>query len=101
MRHLLGLIAIGTTACGGHGDARSPDAPAAIECTATQTMCDGACIDVMIDINHCGRCGHVCGCGSTSCSAGICDAHVLAPNQGAPMVLALHADKLYWGTDVD
>lgn len=67
----------------------------------TQTTCGDQCVDLMTDVNNCGACGHVCGCGSTSCTAGICDAHVLAANQGAPVVLALHNDKLYWGNDVD
>lgn len=105
MRHLLGLTAaIGMMACGDHGNARLPDAAVEIDalvCTATQTSCGGSCTDVMNDVNNCGACGHVCGCGSTSCTKGICDAHVLAANQGAPVVLALHGDQLYWGNDVD
>jgi hypothetical protein len=31
----------------------------------------------------------------------VCDSHALATGQGAPVVLALHADRLYWGNDVD
>jgi hypothetical protein len=73
-----------------------PDAP-----TCTKTMCGDACVDLMTSVGNCGSCGHVCGCGSTSCTTGMCDAHVLAAGQGAPVVLALHDDKLYWGNDVD
>jgi hypothetical protein len=53
----------------------------------------------MTDANSCGACGHVCGCGSTSCTAGVCDAYEIASNQVAPVELALHGDQLYWGTD--
>jgi hypothetical protein len=73
-------------ACGSKHSA-APDAPV------------DTCGDLMTDVNNCGACGHVCGCGSTSCTAGICDAHVIAPDQGTPVELALHADKLYWGND--
>lgn len=70
-------------------------------CTQTQTMCGDACVDLMADVENCGSCGHACGCGSTSCTAGVCDAHALASGQGAPVVLALHAGTLYWGNDID
>jgi hypothetical protein len=65
------------------------------------TMCGGACVDLTTSVANCGSCGHVCGCGSTSCTDGVCDAHVLAPSQGAPVAIALHAGTLYWGNDAD
>lgn len=87
------LRSLGFAACAGFlgacGSTHSaaPDAPV------------DTCSDVMTDVNNCGACGHVCGCGSTSCTAGICDAHVIAPAQLTPVELALHGDQLYWGND--
>jgi hypothetical protein len=99
------MAGIWTAACGHHGNqAGAADAPSptdALECTAAQTLCGDTCADLMTDVSNCGACGHACGCGSTSCTAGICDAHVLAPSQGGPLVLALHDDQLYWGNDAD
>jgi sugar lactone lactonase YvrE len=108
---LLGLAitaVVSTTACGSrsHGgelpdaavDPPGPDAPV---CTAPAAICGDSCVDVLTDVLNCGACGHACGCGSTSCTNGVCDSHALATQQGAPMVLALHDDKLYWGNDAD
>jgi hypothetical protein len=99
------MAGIWTAACGHHGNqAGAADAPSptdALVCTAAQTLCGDTCADLMTDVSNCGACGHACGCGSTSCTAGICDAHVLAPSQGGPLVLALHDDQLYWGNDAD
>jgi len=102
---VVGVWGVWLAACGHHGsNADLVDAPQdvdALVCTAAQAMCGDACSDLMTDVNNCGACGHVCGCGSTSCTAGVCDAHVLAPSQGAPVEIALHNDTLYWGNDVD
>ena len=64
-------------------------------------MCGSVCTNLANDPNNCGTCGHVCGCGSTTCTAGMCDAHVLADQQGDPVTLALNNGVLYWGTDID
>ncbi len=80
----------------------SPDAlvdTGGLVCAATQTLCGDTCRALSTDVNNCGACGHVCGCGSTSCTAGACDAHEIASNQVTPVELALHGDQLYWGTD--
>jgi sugar lactone lactonase YvrE len=76
-----------------------------IDATMCTQTCGGGCVDVMTDAHNCGTCGHTCGCGSTSCTAGSCDAHVLAAKQGdngnAPLALGLHNDTLYWANGVD
>ena len=64
-------------------------------------MCGSVCTNLATDPSNCGTCGHVCGCGSTTCTAGMCDAHVLSDQQGDPVTLALNNGVLYWGTDVD
>lgn len=80
----------------------SSDAPPPLDlynpdgCAGT---CDGACVALDSDPNHCGSCGHVCGCGSTSCTNGVCDPVVLAPNLSAPYVVARQGDKVWWGAD--
>jgi hypothetical protein len=106
MQARLGLVMIAAVACssdkppaGAPPDAPPADAPPA--CAAPRVMCGDACVDVTTDVANCGACGHACGCGSTSCTNGACDAHVLADQQGAPVVLALHAGNLYWATDAD
>lgn len=73
---------------GGGGDA----------CTAANT-CGGTCTDLMTDPNNCGMCGHVCGCGSTTCTAGLCDAATLAGDQWAPYQIAVSGSNAYWGDD--
>ena len=82
-----------------HGDA-STDSGAS-SCSPPMLMCGSVCTNLANDPNNCGTCGHVCGCGSTTCTAGMCDAHVLADQQGDPVTLALNNGVLYWGTDID
>jgi hypothetical protein len=104
-RPWLVLSASAAVACGSHSSATTdaplaPDAAVdALTCTASETMCGDTCVDLAIDLNHCGACSHACGCGSTSCSAGLCASHVIASDQGAPVELAIHDGQLYWGTD--
>lgn len=88
-------------ACGSKHSA-APDAAVdtgGLVCAATQTLCGDTCRDLSTDVNSCGACGHVCGCGSTSCTAGVCDAHEIASNQDGPVELALQDGNLYWGND--
>jgi hypothetical protein len=40
-------------------------------CTAGQTCCGGACVDLTNDVNHCGSCTRACGA-NTTCSSGSC-----------------------------
>jgi len=70
-------------------------------CAAPLVLCDGACVDPMTNVDHCGTCGHACGCGSTSCTQGRCDPKVLADKQGGPYTLLAYNDMLYWGADTD
>ncbi len=43
---------------------------AAVKCTAPQTLCSGACVDLSAPAN-CGACGKACATGQ-SCNAGVC-----------------------------
>jgi hypothetical protein len=107
----LGLViaaAVSAAACGsksrsGELPDAAIDAPGldALVCSAPDAMCGDRCTDLMTDALNCGACGHVCGCGSTSCTSGVCDSHAMADKQGAPLALVLHDDKLYWGNDTD
>ena len=76
---------------------------AACSSSATHALPDAVVVDaapdLMTDVHNCGAIGHACGCGSTSCTHGVCDSHTLADNQNGPMVLALHNGILYWGND--
>jgi hypothetical protein len=65
------------------------------------TVCSSVCLELSSDPQNCGACGHVCGCGSTSCTNGVCDPMVLADKQGGPFTLARDGSNLYWGNDAD
>ncbi|MEZ4409604.1 MAG: MXAN_6577-like cysteine-rich protein [Polyangiales bacterium] len=41
-------------------------------CTASETVCDGRCVDTQTDASHCGACGTPCAAGS-ACRAGACE----------------------------
>ena len=67
----------------GPPDAGPADAPsvdvsmdAGPRCATTQTVCDGACVDLAEDRAHCGRCGNAC-MGMNVCVAGACRASCL------------------------
>jgi len=62
--------------------------------------CGGECVLLDSDPNHCGACGHLCGCGATTCTGGHCDATTLTATSGAPFDLARGGDRLFWGEDV-
>ena len=40
-------------------------------CPSGQTLCDGSCVDIQSNSQHCGTCGHVCNA-SEPCSEGTC-----------------------------
>ncbi len=80
-------------------DLSMPDlfTPDLIDCTD----CNGSCTYLDKDPMNCGACGHVCGCGSLSCTNGRCDPAILADKQGGPFSFALDKGLLYWSTDAD
>lgn len=47
------------------------DPPTADECEPDEVPCDGACVDTVTDVNHCGGCGNICDEGLT-CRASEC-----------------------------
>ena len=47
------------------------DADASPSCDEDQELCDGACIDPLVDSDHCGSCGNDCG-EDELCSEGAC-----------------------------
>jgi hypothetical protein len=57
----------------------------AVDCPVGQTACDGACVDVLTDGEHCGTCGNTCGagllCGNGTCAAE-CPADQLECSEG-------------------
>jgi hypothetical protein len=79
-------------------DATEIDAAVA-ECSPPMTMCGDTCTNLANDPLNCGACGHACGCGSTTCSAGLCDAKVLAAEQSDPITVAYYNNNLYWDTN--
>jgi hypothetical protein len=95
---------------GGAGDG-SDDGPGIVvkQCQAGQAVCNGSCVDLSSDSNHCGTCGNVCGNG-TACSNATCVAQMtpeagpggLPPDPGGPAptgssVSALAVSQLYYG----
>src|SRR5258708_4582033 len=83
-----------STGDGGIGDAGADVGPGDAGCAAPHVRCGEQCVDTATDTNNCGICGHTCGCGSTSCTAGMCDPAVLADKQGGPYVLTLSNGQL-------
>ena len=47
----------------------------AAQCTAGQTDCNGACVDLQTDLNNCGACGNACESGlvAVECRSGVCE----------------------------
>ncbi|HEY0190300.1 MAG TPA: hypothetical protein VGC42_04210 [Kofleriaceae bacterium] len=110
-RALAAVLLAAASACGSAGQATgvvdasagrdATDGPDGASCAPPLTMCGDRCTNLANDPASCGACDHACGCGSTTCTAGMCDAHVLAAQQSAPVALAFNADQLYWGNDGD
>lgn len=59
-------------------------------CTAT---CGGACVDLATDPKNCGACGKTC---SAGCTAGLCDADVLATDRAAPHAIVVDDTQAYF-----
>jgi alpha-tubulin suppressor-like RCC1 family protein len=68
----------GDGASSGTGDAGSGSEAAC----ASQTSCDGICVDSLVDPANCGECGHSC-LGMFGCTSGQCDSDVLEVSAGA------------------
>lgn len=56
--------------CGGDDSSGSPDG-GTVQCPKGQVSCNGDCVDLASDPDHCGACGLVCN-SSEVCSAGSC-----------------------------
>jgi hypothetical protein len=52
-----------------------------VTCEAPLTLCNGSCIDVASDVNHCGMCGKPCAQNQT-CSQSQCVANSTMQNGG-------------------
>jgi hypothetical protein len=59
------LVFLLGSACGGTEPGADDD------CGAGQTACDGVCVDLAVDPDHCGECGRACADGQ-SCADGAC-----------------------------
>ncbi len=59
-------------------DASTTDAGEAPQCPAGQTFCEGACVTLETDREHCGECGRRCPMGEV-CSASACGLDCSAP----------------------
>jgi hypothetical protein len=55
---------------GGSGLPHGSVNPGSETCVAPDVRCDGDCVDLQIDPDNCGSCGHVCASGL--CDAGVC-----------------------------
>lgn len=64
---------------GGPGDAAN--------CESGRRLCDGACVDVSADDDHCGECGRSCGSGKV-CANEKCRAECPQPDSGARICAA-------------
>ena len=73
---------------GGQGDAGDGGA------VCNETVCGGQCVNVQIDPDNCGTCGH--GCQGGTCSAGTCQPVTLG-TAGSGNVIAVDSHNVYWG----
>lgn len=67
-----------------------------VQCPGSESYCAGTCVDLAGDGANCGACGHDCGGGA--CSAGQCQALVVASGLGEPRVVALGDGELFVAT---
>jgi hypothetical protein len=70
---------------------QEPASPASASCPQGQSRCDGQCVDLQTDVDHCGACGQLCLSGA--CFRGRCEPPCFsqddcdpAPPQGATAV---------------
>lgn len=72
--------------------------PRCSDCDGSQTLCNGQCVDVEEDPQHCGQCGH--DCLGAACTGGVCEPATLAEGEltgltSAPPYLYYVADAVY------
>ena len=68
-------------------------------CPYQQALCGGACIDVMMDVNHCGSCTKTC---KDGCSAGRCYTTLVQPSNSAPVTnFAVNATHVFFVNRTD
>jgi hypothetical protein len=70
----LALASLALLACGsdsGGQNATPAVVDASVSCSAAQTACSGACVDLASDPTHCGQCATKCAAGQV-CSSGTC-----------------------------
>lgn len=63
----------GAFAAVGCGGSVIVEDPPSTDCSSGETLCDGACADLLNDPQNCGECGHTCGgqyCISGECGSG-------------------------------
>jgi hypothetical protein len=69
-------------------------------CETGYSVCSTGCCtcgDTQTDPNNCGYCGHVCTTGDT-CTAGVCEATVVATDQANAFAIAADDSYVYWTT---
>ena len=81
---------------GGNDGGADGGEDAAPSCEGELRACDGRCVDLSGDAQHCGACGH--GCMGGRCTRGACEPTVVASQQRGPLALAVDAENVYWGT---
>jgi hypothetical protein len=83
LRGSLALSAVALAlAHGCAGGSESSGAGGSLVCAAGLTACGGACVDVVSNPDHCGRCGSPCG-SDQACAGGSCVPVVCAPGEVA------------------
>jgi hypothetical protein len=55
------------------GSAESSDDGGELVCRDDETICDGACVDLLTDRRHCGECFTQCHPGNKRCLEGMCE----------------------------
>lgn len=81
----------GGDATGSGGDTGTSDGAGsrtdAADCESGRRLCDGECVDVSTDADHCGECGNSCGSGKV-CEEGACRVECSQPESGARVCAA-------------
>ncbi len=77
--------------CGSCGNACADDSVctsgSCSKCDMGWVVCNNTCVNLQDDATHCGWCNHYCG--GTTCTAGLCEAELVATSNGAPTSIAV------------